>query len=136
MTEDLQLMRDDIVDSAYEELVAQVNAMIKTAVLEERNGLLNTEPFRRFIGVEWEMQKEINELRGALALMGTPDADAADAARYRWLFGARTNEECADEDVGAAAPLPQDICLSKFASWYADKETVDAAIDAAMKGKP
>ena len=36
MTEDLQLMRDDIVDSAYEELVAQVNAMIDVAVRQER----------------------------------------------------------------------------------------------------
>ena len=36
MTEDLQLMRDDIVESAYEELVAQVNAMIKAVVLQER----------------------------------------------------------------------------------------------------
>ena len=36
MTEDLQLMRDDIVDSAYEELVAQVNAMIDVAILQER----------------------------------------------------------------------------------------------------
>ena len=103
---------------------------------KERKGLQNNEAFRPFIGVEWEMQAEINELREALAIMEKPDADALDAARYRWLFGARTEEECADENVGMASPLPQDICLSTFASWYADKETVDAAIDAAMKGKP
>ena len=36
MTEDLQLMRDDIVNTAYDDLVALVNAMIKTAVLQER----------------------------------------------------------------------------------------------------
>ena len=36
MTKDLQLMRDDIVDSAYKELVAQVNAMIDAAVRQER----------------------------------------------------------------------------------------------------
>lgn len=34
---------------------------------QERNGLLNSEPFRAFIGVEWDMQAEIDELRAALA---------------------------------------------------------------------
>ena len=38
--------------------------MIKT--WKERAGLENSEPFRRFIGVEWVMQDEINELRAAL----------------------------------------------------------------------
>jgi hypothetical protein len=33
---------------------------------KERAGLYNDEPFRRFIGVEWLMQDEINELRAAL----------------------------------------------------------------------
>ena len=33
---------------------------------KERKGLLNSEPFRAFIGVEWEMQAEINELRAAI----------------------------------------------------------------------
>lgn len=34
---------------------------------KERKGLMNSEPFRAFIGVEWEMQAEIDELRAALA---------------------------------------------------------------------
>lgn len=38
--------------------------MIKT--WKERKGLKNSEPFRAFIGVEWEMQAEIDELRAAL----------------------------------------------------------------------
>jgi hypothetical protein len=38
--------------------------MIKT--WKERKGLENSDPFRAFIGVEFEMQAEINELRAAL----------------------------------------------------------------------
>ena len=38
--------------------------MIKT--WKERKGLENSEPFRSFIGVEFDMQQEINELRAAL----------------------------------------------------------------------
>ena len=94
---------------------------------KERNGLLNTEPFRRFIGVEWEMQKEINELRGALALMGTPDADAADAARYRWFAGVATSGEFDRAEKAFECFDGAESCT---------KKEVDTAIDAAMKGKP
>jgi len=67
------------------------------------------------------------------ALRAELDALKADAARYRWLFGARTEAECADEDVGLKPIKPQDIVIGDVSGFYAHKEYVDAAIDSAMK---
>lgn len=54
-----------------------------------------------------------------------------DAERYRWLVGARSKEECADENAGSCPALPQDHVIADLASWYRTKEEADAAIDAA-----
>jgi len=60
----------------------------------------------------------------------------ADARRYRWLFNARTEAECADEDVGLKPPKPQDLVLAEISGFYTHKEIVDAIVDSAMKGTP
>ena len=66
--------------------------------------------------------REIEQLRGELA-------------RYRWLFGARTAEECASEDVGLKPPFAQDFVLADLSCFYSHKELVDDMIDTAMKGE-
>ena len=63
------------------------------------------------------------------------DALRADAKRYRWLFGARTAEECASEDIGLKPPFAQDLVLADLSGFYSHKELVDDMIDTAMKGK-
>lgn len=55
-----------------------------------------------------------------------------DAKRYRWLFGARTHEECSDEDVGLKPPKAQDRVISAVAITYLDKDSVDRLIDREM----
>lgn len=56
----------------------------------------------------------------------------ADAARYEWLFSARTESECSDEDVGLKPPRAQDLVVAELAGFYTHKAGVDAIVDAAM----
>ena len=64
----------------------------------------------------------------------TNEQDSIEAKRYRWLFGARTAEECASEDICySGKPLPQDLVISELSSFYCHKELVDVMIDSAMK---
>ena len=56
-----------------------------------------------------------------------------DAARYRWLFGARTEVQVASVSETVFKPLPQDEVLSHLQGFYMSKTDVDALIDAARK---
>lgn len=60
------------------------------------------------------------------------DALLADAALYRWLFGARTAEQASHPDVGLQPPLPQDLVLAELSGFYCHKEAVDQIITAAI----
>lgn len=68
----------------------------------------------------------------------TPPAQAADsvledAARYQWLFGARTEAQSACVSETVFKPLPQDEVLSHLQGFYMSKAVVDALVDAARK---
>lgn len=56
-----------------------------------------------------------------------------DAARYEWLFGARTEAQVASVHDTVSNPLPQDEVLSKLQCYYMSKSQVDALVDAARK---
>jgi hypothetical protein len=56
-----------------------------------------------------------------------------DAARYRWLFGARTEAQSACVPETVFKPLPQDEVLSHLQGFYMSKPVVDALVDAARK---
>ena len=62
-------------------------------------------------------------------------ADAIDAARYRWLVGARTKEQTESVSTTVFNPLPQDLLISELQCFYLYKEQVDAAIDHARKAE-
>jgi hypothetical protein len=76
-------------------------------------------------------------LEKMLAAAPTPAAQAdsvlEDAARYRWLFGARTEAQAASETETVFKPLPQDEVLSHLQGFYMSKPEVDALVDAARK---
>lgn len=74
------------------------------------------------------MAKKQMSHTGELSSQGTIDAQ-----RYRWLFDARTEDQCADENVGLMAPKQQDLVLAKIATTYMHKEAVDALVDEAME---
>ena len=59
--------------------------------------------------------------------------DALDAARYRWLFGARTDDQAASVTETVFKPLPQDEVLSHLQGFYMSKAVVDALVDKARK---
>jgi hypothetical protein len=86
---------------------------------------------------EQQLTHYLAEMTKALELMRQErDELQADAARYRWLFGARTAEECASETaICSFDPLPQDLVISEVSGFYCHKELVDQMVDAAMKGK-
>lgn len=63
---------------------------------KERIGLMNSEPFRAFIGVEWEMQAEIDELRAALAQQAEHFAASEDASHPFNDVWHEVHEECVD----------------------------------------
>ena len=56
-----------------------------------------------------------------------------DAARYQWLFGARTEAQAASVSETVFKPLPQDEVLSHLQGFYMSKTDVDALVDAARK---
>jgi len=61
-----------------------------------------------------------------------------DAERYRWLFGARTAEECANANVTNtvyAPPKEQDKVMAALFSFYICKEDADTTIDAAREAQ-
>ena len=67
----------------------------------------------------------------------TPPTQAAgnvqeDAARYRWLFGARTPSQVTSVQETVFKPLPQDEVLGHLQGFYMSKADVDAAVDAAI----
>lgn len=66
-------------------------------------------------------------------VLGILEGVNRDSERYRWLFGARTEAECEDENVGFNPPLPQDLVIADLAGFYAHKKYVDDVIDAAIK---
>lgn len=73
-----------------------------------------------------------------LTATATPPAQAADsvledAARYRWLFGARTDAQAVSVSETVFKPLPQDEVLSHLQGFYMSKAVVDALVDAARK---
>ena len=82
---------------------------------KERKGLLNTEPFRAFIGIEWEMQAEIDELRAALAQPAEPLI----------VKGALTG--VVDQVIKAAFPTaqPEPVSISDDEIKAASKECFD-----------
>lgn len=59
------------------------------------------------------------------------DANKDDAERYRWLFGARTEEQANDPGVGLLSPLPQDLVIAELSSFYCHKAAVDVLVDTA-----
>ena len=69
------------------------------------------------------------------ALLKAVEQLAADATRYRWLFSARTEDECKDQTTVGTPPLPQDQVIGYLAGFYAEKAHVDEIVDAAMKGE-
>ena len=76
--------------------------------------------------------------RVCAALNATPPTHAADslledAARYRWLFGARTDAQTMSVSETVFKPLPQDEVLSHLQGFYMSKAVVDALVDAARK---
>lgn len=65
----------------------------------------------------------------------SPQADSVleDAARYQWLFGARTKEQVENFSDTVMNPLPQDDVLSMLQCFFRHKAGVDAVVDAARK---
>ena len=61
------------------------------------------------------------------------DSVLEDTARYRWLFGARTEAQAACVSETVFKPLPQDEVLSHLQGFYMSKTDVDALVDAARK---
>lgn len=56
---------------------------------------------------------------------------AEDAARYRWLFDARTTAQTETVSGTVFNPVPQDEILAYLQGFYVCKERVDALVDAA-----
>ena len=61
------------------------------------------------------------------------DSVQEDAARYQWLFGARTEAQAASVSETVFKPLPQDEVLSHLQGFYMSKTDVDALVDAARR---
>ena len=55
-----------------------------------------------------------------------------DAARYRWLFGARTPSQVTSVQETVFKPLPQDEVLGHLQGFYMSKADVDTLVDAAL----
>ena len=55
-----------------------------------------------------------------------------DAARYRWLFGARTPSQVTSVQETVFKPLPQDEVLGNLQGFYMSKADVDTLVDAAL----
>lgn len=68
-----------------------------------------------------------------IALLDEVEALRADAARWQWLVGARTEDE-ATACVAEVPPpvLPQDELISTLSSWYFHKELANSLVDTAM----
>ena len=76
----------------------------------------------------------LRALRAVLAAARAPaESVLEDAARYRWLFGARTEAQAASVPETVFKPLPQDEVLSRLQGFYMSKPEVDALVDAAHK---
>lgn len=58
--------------------------------------------------------------------------DKRDAARYQWLFGARTQQQAMDVNHTVYAPLVQDMVLSELQGFFMCKEDVDTLVDTHM----
>lgn len=63
------------------------------------------------------------------------EQDRLDAARYRWLFGARTEDECQNWKVGHLPLKPQDRVIGQVATVFMPKVAVDGEIDDAMEAE-
>ena len=61
------------------------------------------------------------------------DSVLEDAARYQWLFGARTDAQTMSGSETVFKPLPQDEVLSHLQGFCMSKTVVDALVDAARK---
>ena len=90
----------------------------------------DAEEFARAIESEVRRLHAENADRAASA---PADSVLEDAARYRWLFDARTEAQVANVHDTVDTPLPQDEVLSRLQGFYMSKAHVDAIVDAARK---
>ncbi|HTH09708.1 MAG TPA: hypothetical protein VMA55_09065, partial [Acidovorax sp.] len=72
-------------------------------------------------------------LKPLSAARAPADSVLEDAARYDWLFGARTDAQVSSEISTVFNPLPQDEVISHLQGFYMSKSEVNALVDAARK---
>lgn len=84
---------------------------------------------------DWEtaVQKSENAYSAMRSAVSEQFLDVLkDAARYRWLFGARTAAQVETVSGTVCNPLPQDEIIAELQGFYLHKEMVDTLVDHCM----
>lgn len=107
---------------------------------KERIGLMNSEPFRAFIGVEWEMQAEIDELRAALAQQAEPSHQVSWNLNYKDSTPKLNVMHSAFEDWFQQQPLAtregvKQLCRDSYAAGMGDPLVTYAAPQVAQQAE-